>query len=65
MNSIIMVRERLSFRSSPDKGRTGEVCGGEIRLLHDLPPQTPLNPPLSGGEVDKQPLSLTSCGGFM
>jgi cysteine synthase B len=30
MNAVIMVRECLSFRSSPDKGRTGGVCGGGI-----------------------------------
>jgi hypothetical protein len=29
-NAVIMVRERSSFRPSPDKGRTGGVCSGEI-----------------------------------
>jgi hypothetical protein len=50
MNAFIMVRERLLFRSSPDKGRTGGVCRAKIGFLHDLSPQTPLNPPLSGGK---------------
>jgi hypothetical protein len=48
MNAFIMMRERLLFRSSPDKGRNGGVCRDEIGFLPDLPPQTPLNPPLSG-----------------
>jgi hypothetical protein len=26
------------------------VCSSGISFLHDLPPQTPLNPPLSGGK---------------
>jgi exosortase/archaeosortase family protein len=39
-------RDRLPFRSSPDKGRTGGVCSDKIDFLQDLPPQTPLNPPL-------------------
>jgi hypothetical protein len=30
MNAVIMMRKRLSFRPSPDKGRTGGVCSGEI-----------------------------------
>jgi hypothetical protein len=30
MNAVIMMRERSSFRSSPDKGRAGGVCSGEI-----------------------------------
>jgi hypothetical protein len=50
MNEVIMARERLSFRPSPDKGRIGGVCGGGISFLHDLLPQTPLNPPLTGGK---------------
>jgi hypothetical protein len=73
MNKVIMVRERSSFRLSPDKGGergihgallrargTGRlrkggpagqgVCGGEIGFSHDLPPKTPLDPPLSGGK---------------
>jgi hypothetical protein len=33
MNAVIMMRERLSFRPSPDKGRTGGVYGGEIRFF--------------------------------
>jgi hypothetical protein len=50
MNKVIMAHERSPFRSSPDKGRTGGVCSGEISFLHDFPPKTPLNPPLSGGK---------------
>jgi hypothetical protein len=50
MNAFIMVRERLPFCSSPDKGRAGGVCRAKIGFLHDLSPQTPLNPPLSGGK---------------
>jgi hypothetical protein len=30
MNTVIRVRERMLFRPSPDKGRTGGVCSGEI-----------------------------------
>jgi hypothetical protein len=33
MNAVIMIRKRLSFRPSPDKGRTGGVCSGEIGFL--------------------------------
>jgi hypothetical protein len=64
MNTVIMMRERLSFRPSPDKGRTGGVCGSEITFLYDLPPKPPSFPPCQG-EADKQPLSSTSYGGFM
>jgi hypothetical protein len=49
MNAFIMVRERLLFRSSPDKGRTGGVCSAKIGFLHDLSPQTPSIPPCQGG----------------
>jgi hypothetical protein len=56
MNVVIMARERLLFRSSPDKGRTGGVCSDKIGFLRDLPLQTPLNPPLSGGKWTKQAL---------
>jgi hypothetical protein len=50
------MRVRLSLRPSPDKGRTGGVCSGEIGFSpHDLPLQTPLIPPLSGGkQVDNR-----------
>jgi hypothetical protein len=47
-NAVIMACERLLFRSSPDKGRTGGVCSDRIGFLRV--PQTPLNPPLSGGK---------------
>jgi hypothetical protein len=50
MNAFIMIRARLSFYSSPDKGRAGGVCSDKISFLPDLSPQTPLNPPLSGGK---------------
>jgi hypothetical protein len=50
MNKLTMVRKRSPFHPSPDKGRTGGVCGSEIRLLRDSLPQTSLNPPLSGGK---------------
>jgi hypothetical protein len=51
MNTVIMVRERLSFRPSPDKGRTGGVCGGWNQLFRMIyRPKTPLIPPLSGGK---------------
>jgi hypothetical protein len=59
MNAFIMMRERLLFRSSPDKGRTGGVCRNKIGFLHDLPPQTPLNPPLSGGKWANRALPHT------
>jgi hypothetical protein len=49
MNAFIMVRERLLFRSSPDKGRAGGVCRAKISFLHDFPPQTPSIPPYQGG----------------
>jgi hypothetical protein len=70
MNAFIMMHERLLFRSSPDKGRAGGVCSAKIGFLHDLPPQTPLNPPLSGGKwankgsSKNKPYFLTVCLGF-
>jgi hypothetical protein len=41
--------ERLSFRPSPDKGRTGGVCSGEIGFLHGFRPNPPSIPPCQGG----------------
>jgi hypothetical protein len=64
MNAFIMMRKRLLFRSSPDKGRAGGVCRDKIGFLHDLPPQTPLNPPLSGGKWVNKPFP-PPCGGVM
>jgi hypothetical protein len=65
MNSVIMARERLSFRSSPDKGRAGGVCSGEIGFPHMISRPNPPHSPLVRGEMDKQPLSSTLYGGFM
>jgi hypothetical protein len=68
MNEVIAMCKRSSFRPSPDKGRTGGVCGGEMGFLPDLLPQTPLDPPLSGGKrVDGRFLShpMVSCAGFL
>jgi hypothetical protein len=48
MIELVMARERLSFRSSPDKGRNGGVGSDGIGFLHDLPPKSPFIPPLSG-----------------
>jgi hypothetical protein len=59
MNAFIMVRERLLFRSSPGKGRAGGVCSDKIDFLPDFPPQTPLNPPLSGGKWANKRFSHT------
>jgi hypothetical protein len=64
MNALIMMRERLLFRSSPDKGRAGGVCRAKIDFLPDLPPQTPLNPPLSGGKWANKHFP-TPCGSVM
>jgi hypothetical protein len=55
MNAFIMERERLPWCSSPDKGRRGGVCSDKIGFLQNLPPQTPLNPPLSGGRQTARP----------
>jgi hypothetical protein len=64
MNAFIMVRERLLFRSSPDKGRAGGVCRDKIGFLHDLSPQIPLNSPLSGGKWANKRFPTPS-GGFI
>jgi hypothetical protein len=64
MNAFIMVRERLLFRSSPDKERAGGVCRAKISFLHDFPPQTPLNSPLSGGKWANKRFPTPS-GGFI
>jgi hypothetical protein len=49
--AVIMARKRLPFCPSPDKGRTGGVCGSGISFLHDLPPKNPPQSPLVRGEV--------------
>jgi hypothetical protein len=50
MNAVIMVRERLSAQSSPDKGRTGGVCGNEIGFFVGFAAPNPLILPLSRGK---------------
>jgi hypothetical protein len=42
--------ERLLFRPSPDKGRTGGVCGSEIGFCVIYRRPTLFIPPLSGGK---------------
>ena len=50
MNGSALTRERSSFRPSPDKGRAGGVCGGEIRVLCMMGSAKPPSiPPCQGG----------------
>jgi 3-hydroxymyristoyl/3-hydroxydecanoyl-(acyl carrier protein) dehydratase len=54
------------FCSSPDKGRPGGVCGGEASNNPGKgqiePPQTPLNPPLTGGKGNLPAVLLFTSG---
>jgi hypothetical protein len=51
VNKRVMTRERLPFRPSPDKGRTGGVGRAEIRVLCMIDSPNPPHSPLVRGEV--------------